>query len=872
MESPRVLSDRYALVSHLARGGMADVWVADDQLLGRQVAVKILHGQYAASEAFVERFRREAQAAANLSHANVVAVYDWGQDDDETYFMVMELVQGRNLRDVLRTEGALLPRRVAEIGAEVCVALSAAHNQGLVHRDIKPANVLLTGDGAVKVADFGIARAWDDSENLTKTGAVIGTATYFSPEQAQGQIADARSDLYSVGVVMYELLAGEPPFSGESPVAVAYQHVQEAPEPLSRLNPNVPPGLEAIIGKAMAKRPDDRYQSAAEMVEDIDRLLAGQVPLASPQNEAPTRMMTGATPPPPTSRETAVAAYDTGPGTGPNPTVYDPRTSHEQPIYREPGRNDRTTLAIGVVAALALLALGIILLVRLIGSTSGTDLVTLPELAGNQPASAIEELSRLGISIEQQVVASTEIAQGLVVGTDPPAGSQIERSTLVRLLVSGGDATIQVPRVIDLTEEQARTAIELSGLEVGDFTFEASPVVEAGTVIAQEPEASTLVAAGTEVDLVVSAGTNAFVVPDVVGRSENDALFVLSQTGFSPDQIRIERQPSAEVLEGFVIETMPEAEQFVPQDGFVTVVISEGAVPSVVPSVLTQTGDVAQQTLEDLGFVVEFGEPLEVPWNDPLNGVVAEQTPAAGATAEFGSTITLRIGEAATQAPAPDVLGDDETTARNKIEAAGFVFAKGPDIALGFGDPDHGKALEQAPPPNTTIAIGTTMTIRFGVAAGPVSVPDLVGDLSTTCLTEPDAIAAIQGVGLTENKGADIALSFGHPCDGRVAQQDPAPLTAVAPGSQVTYQLGVADPGVLLQVGTIIGVTVPAAEASYPTLTFSSSGANCHDPGGTGTTIGAISPVEGTTVATGSTVTYWLAENNGALTACADLP
>ncbi len=838
---------------------MADVWVAEDRLLGRQVAVKILHDQFASSEAFVERFRREAQAAANLSHTNIVAVYDWGQDGD-TYFMVMELVQGRDLRDVLRSEGPLLPRRVAEIGADICVAVSVAHSQGLVHRDIKPANILLTPDGAVKVADFGIARALDDSESLTKTGAVIGTATYFSPEQAQGATADARSDIYSVGVVMYELLTGAPPFSGESPVAVAYQHVQQAPEPPSRLNPNVPPGLEAIVLKAMAKNPDDRYQSASEMVEDIDRLLAGQVPLASPHDEAPTRMMTSTDLPPIPGQTDSATRHMTTP---------DP---YDAPVYREPGRTDRTTLTIGIIASLALLLLGIILLVRLLGSGSGSGLVTVPELAGNQPASAIAELTRLGLSIEQEVVASSEVAQGLVVGTEPPAGTEVERASFVKLLISGGNATIQVPRVIDLTEDQARRAIELMGLELGEIEVEASPVIEAGVIMAQQPEAGTLVAAGTKVDLVISAGTNAFVVPDVVGRSENDALCVLAQTGFGVDQIRIERRPSAEVLEGFVIETDPEAERFVPQDGSITVVISQGAVPSVVPSVLTRNAADAQQILEDLGFEVTFDDPLELDWNDPLNGVVAEQTPAAGETAEFGSTIHLRIGEAATEVPAPNVLGDDAATARQTIEDAGLVFARGPDIPLGFGDPEDGKAMEQAPPPGNTALIGSTMTIRFGVAAPPVSVPDLVGNLTPpNCLTKTQAEAAITGVGLVPIQLANTDIAFEHPCDGLVVFQSPDPLTAVALGTQVDYSIGIADPGVELAVGTIIDQTIGAVQTAYPTLTFNSLG-SCNKVGAPGDLVGAIDPIEGTTVASNATVDYWIAADPGGPPDCTDLP
>jgi beta-lactam-binding protein with PASTA domain len=344
----------------------------------------------------------------------------------------------------------------------------------------------------------------------------------------------------------------------------------------------------------------------------------------------------------------------------------------------------------------------------------------------------------------------------------------------------------------------------------------------------------------------------------------------LAQTGFGVGQIRIERRPSAEVLEGFVIETDPEAEQFVPEDGFVTIVISQGAVPSVVPSVLTRNAADAQQILEDLGFEVEFDDPLELEWDDPLNGVVAEQIPAAGETAEFGSTIHLRIGEAATDVPAPNVLGDDEATARQTIQDAGLVFARGPDIPLGFGDPEDGKAMEQAPPPGNTALIGSIMTIRFGAAAPPISVPELL----TPCLTAAQAEAAITAAGLVPILLAPTDIGFGDPCDNLVVFQSPDPLTAVALGTQVSYSIGAADPGVLLVGGTIIGQTIGAVEIAYPNLTWTQNTptGECHDPAGDGTRIGAINPIENTTVATFSTVTYWFAQNDGALTVCADLP
>ncbi len=290
------------------------------------------------------------------------------------------------------------------------------------------------------------------------------------------------------------------------------------------------------------------------------------------------------------------------------------------------------------------------------------------------------------------------------------------------------------------------------------------------------------------------------------------------------------------------------------------------------PSVVTKDADEATQTLEDLGFVVKLGEPLEVAWNDPLNGVVAQQTPAAGATAEFGATITIRIGQAATEDEAPNVLGDNETTARTKIENAGFIFAKGPDISLGISDPNNGKAMEQAPPPNTVIAIGSTMTIRFGKSATPAIVPDLVSNPS--CMTEANATAAITAAGLVSSKGANVSLPFGDPCNGKVVDQSPDPLTAVAPGSTVTYQLGVADPGVTLTSGTVLGKTLATVQGTYPTLTWVANAptAQCHDPAGDGTKIGAINPTVGSTVASNATITYWIAANNAALTLCTAPP
>jgi serine/threonine-protein kinase len=363
--TPHVLIDRYEVGRLLGAGGMAEVFEGRDRLLARRVAIKVLLAQYARDPAFLIRFKREAQAAASLSHPNIVAVYDTGVEAG-TQFIVMEYVEGRTLREVLRAEGPLLAERAAEVAVEVCAALAAAHARGLIHRDIKPGNVMLTPAGAVKVMDFGIARA-ASGESITQTSAVLGTAQYIAPEQAQGQPVDCRSDVYSLGCCVFEMVTGVVPFSGSTPVAIAYRHVREAPTPPRVLNPDVPAGLEAVVLKAMAKQPGQRYQTAAELRQDLERFLAGRGVLATPTPaEQPTEAI---------GRAAATGAAQTAmlgdPVPGPVERYADP--------YDDLGERPRSSIGwlVLVVLAIALAVLvGYLVMSRLTDTGAGTTETT----------------------------------------------------------------------------------------------------------------------------------------------------------------------------------------------------------------------------------------------------------------------------------------------------------------------------------------------------------------------------------------------------------------------------------------------------------------------------------------------------------------
>ena len=602
---PRTLADRYAVSRRVGVGGMADVYLATDTQLHRDVALKILHPQYADDEGFVERFRREAQAAAKLQHPNIVQIYDWGREGDFN-FIVMEYVEGLSLKDYLSEEGPLEIQDASRIARDVLAALAYAHRSGLVHRDIKPGNILIGADNKVQVTDFGIARA-EATSTMTQTGTILGTAYYLSPEQAQGHSLDGRSDIYSLGIVLYEMLTGRRPFEGESPVSIAYKHVREVPRPPSVYRADLPRPLEAIVMNALAKKPEDRYSSAALMGRDLEAFGQGKAVTATlkvPSAEDSTQVI----------RRVGM-------------------------IERQAARRPGWLVALALLLLTGGLVLGAWSLVTLLSTVVGR--VDVPKLVQRTPDQANRLLRTAGLDpFFQEGEYSDSVAQGLVTRQDPPAGRSVAHGSQVKYWVSLGRAIVGVPDIVGYSVDDAARILQQAGLQLGTRTGQFS-TSGFGTVLGQNPRAKQQVRKGDAVDVTYSQGQQKAIVPDVIGQQEADAAAILANAGFRVNRIR---ETNDQQEAGRVFDQDPKPQTEAPPGSVVDIFVSTGPEAFDMPDERGKTESDARADLEAKGLNVNTVQQFTA---DPSQrGVVTDQEPAPGTTVHKGDTVTIYVGSA----------------------------------------------------------------------------------------------------------------------------------------------------------------------------------------------------------------------------------
>ncbi|HSS24501.1 MAG TPA: Stk1 family PASTA domain-containing Ser/Thr kinase [Mycobacterium sp.] len=624
MTTPQHLSDRYELGEILGFGGMSEVHLARDVRLHRDVAVKVLRADLARDPSFYLRFRREAQNAAALNHPSIVAVYDTGEAETAAGplpYIVMEYVDGVTLRDIVHTDGPLPPRRAIEIIADACQALNFSHQNGIIHRDVKPANIMISATNAVKVMDFGIARAIADSSSVTQTAAVIGTAQYLSPEQARGDSVDARSDVYSLGCVLYEILTGEPPFTGDSPVSVAYQHVREDPIPPSKRHEGISADLDAVVLKALAKNPDNRYQTAAEMRADLVRVHNGETP------EAP-KVFTDA------ERNSLLSS--------PSPSIGGPRTD---PLPRQLDDTDRDRIGGSVgrwvvaVAVLAVLTIFVVIAFNTFGGS--TRDVQVPDMRGQVSADAIAALQNRGFKTRTLQKPDSTIAPDHVISTDPGANASVNAGDEITINVSTGPEQREIPDVSSLSYTDAVNKLKAAGFSKFKQANSPSTPDLLGKVIGTNPPANQTSAITNVITVVVGSGPETKQVPDVAGQTVDLAQKNLAVYGFGKfSQASVDSPRPA----GEVIGTNPPKGQTVPVDSIIELQVSKGN-QFMMPDLSGMFWTDAEPRLRALGWTGVLDKGPDVDAGGSQHNRVVYQNPPAGTGVNRDGVITLKFGQ-----------------------------------------------------------------------------------------------------------------------------------------------------------------------------------------------------------------------------------
>ncbi|WP_455423390.1 Stk1 family PASTA domain-containing Ser/Thr kinase [Bifidobacterium myosotis] len=667
---------RYQLGQLIGRGGMAEVHVALDTRLGRTVAIKIMRADLANDDIFLARFRREAHAVAQMNNPNIVNIYDSGEETVPTEggqtellpYLVMEYVKGQTLRDILKVNGSLSQRDCEQVMLGVLSALDYSHRMGIIHRDIKPGNIMISEQGVVKVMDFGIARALDDSAaTMTQSQGVVGTAQYLSPEQARGETVDMRSDLYSAGCVLYEMLTGRPPFTGDSAVAIAYQHVSEVATPPSAIVPGLPKIWDAICAKAMAKDRQNRYATAAEFRNDILTFMNGGMPVAAAFNPLSDMANVQAR----KNAETTKGTMPMGPvppATGTQPTqAYNPATGQFEQIMPPSGsfasvqsraaqraaaakaKKRRTIIVSTIIGVIAVVAIvfGVVFMLREPGTTAA-DTVTVPTCTANTSKDGIDaKLKALGLTmVEKHDTESTEPA-GTCTKMSPEAGSKVAKGTQVEVWFSDGPQSTKVPDVKGKSQDEARSELEAAGFKVSSSVkSEPSSTVEADLVTRTDPAAGQSQPKGTTITIYVSNGMTK--VPDLVGQTKDSVLAQYSGTGPGKFNFIVESEASDTVPEGSITRMNPSSGSDIQQGGTITIWVSTGKQKATVPSIAAGTSYVtAKLMLEAKGFAVVANGPTDA------SAVVVSISPAGGSEADAGSTVTVttRDGSSGTVTP-----------------------------------------------------------------------------------------------------------------------------------------------------------------------------------------------------------------------------